>query len=50
MKKFQLRVPKKLKEYLLEIYIKRYKWKFNEKENRISKQSKANDRRTTEAV
>lgn len=42
MNKFELRVPKRLKEDLLEIYIKRYKWKINEEENRISKESKVN--------
>lgn len=42
MNKFELRVPKRLKEDLLEIYIKRYKWKINQEENRIFKESKIN--------
>lgn len=42
MNKFELRVPKKLKENLVDIYVKKYKWKINQEENRISKQSKVN--------
>lgn len=42
MEKFQLRVPKKIKANLLEVYIKIYKWKLLKEENRIFKESKIN--------